>query len=67
MNDGYPIKNKACRGYCCANPIEAIAVGILQSMIGSLKTNIFSKTDSFSDNHRAEILSLKDELKGTIE
>lgn len=46
---------------------EAITTGLLQTMMGSLKTDIFDKIDSLSTSLRSEMTSIRDELKKSIE
>lgn len=44
-----------------------LTAGLLQSMMGSLKDDIFGKIDSLSNSLRSEMSSLKEELKNSIE
>lgn len=46
---------------------ETLTVELLHSMMGSLKSDIFGKIDSLSNNLRSEISMVKDELKVSIE
>lgn len=50
-----------------AGPTETLTVEMLQSVIGTLKTDIFGKIDCLSNNLRSEISTIKDELKKSIE